>query len=664
MNEESTQPTSRILIVDDIADNRVAFTKLLHGYIKNLEIATAADGATALELAQTTAPEVILLDVHMPQMDGYEVCKRLKADARTASIPVLMVSAFLTEGHHRAVGIDSGADGYLCKPFDVHELIALVKSLLRLYRTELELRDHQAHLEEELDARTQSLQASEKLWKSLFHCSPDGILICDPAGNLFTANPALCQVAERALSELVGSSLYDLVLPNYHTALRAMVPQWEDGALRPFEAAIHRRAGEAFTPVEIIANAFEYEGQPALLMHLHDTTERHKTEDALIQAQKLESVGILAGGIAHDFNNILTGIIGNLSCASVGLENSHRVSDDVVDAVADAEKSAVRARMLTQQLLTLAKGGAPIRKVSALPTIINDAASFVLTGSKLRCECDIASDLWTVEVDGGQISQVIENLTINASHAMPQGGILEITASNVKLDADAVTALPGLPPGRYVTTSVKDTGCGIPAADLPLIFDPYFTTKSDGTGLGLATAYSIMRKHDGLLAVESEEGVGTTFALYLPASDKPAEPLPEASSQPIEGTGHILALDDEEVIRKVLERSLTIMGYTVVCVADGHAAVAAYRAAQTSATPFDAVILDLTIPGGMGGKETLDALLELDPAVKGIVSSGYSTSAAMSSPAKMGFKGVVAKPYDIRQLSHVISNVIADSTLI
>jgi two-component system cell cycle sensor histidine kinase/response regulator CckA len=247
---------------------------------------------------------------------------------------------------------------------------------------------------------------------------------------------------------------------------------------------------------------------------------------------------------------------------------------------------------------------------------------------------------------------------------MPQGGILEITASNVELDDDDVSALPGLRPGHYVKASVKDAGCGIPAANLPLIFDPYFTTKSDGTGLGLATAYSIMRKHDGLLAVDSEEGVGTTFTLYLPASKKPAEPPAETLSQPIEGTGHILALDDEEVIRKVLDRSLTILGYSVVCVTDGTEAITAYRDALAAGTPFDAVILDLTIPGGMGGKETLDALLELDPAVKGIVSSGYSTSAAMSSPAKMGFKGVVAKPYDIRQLSHVISNVIADSNLI
>ncbi len=661
MEIEAPPPTNRLLIVDDIADNRIAVEKVLRAYIDDLDIISAPDGATALEMALTEAPEVILLDVHMPRMDGYEVCKRLKADTRTASIPVLMISAFMTEGHHRATGIESGADGYLCKPFDVHELVALVKSLLRLHRTEMELRHHQAHLEQELDARTQSLRDSEQLWKSLFNCSPDGILICKPEGPLFNANPALCQLAERTRRELESSSFFDLVLPDYHAGLRAMVPQWEDGTLRPFDAALHRRDDDdAPTSVEIIANAFEYDGQHALLMHLHDTTERRKTEDALIQAQKLESVGILAGGIAHDFNNILTGIVGNLSCATIGLEQTH----SSYGAVADAEKSAVRARMLAQQLLTLAKGGSPIRKVSSLPTIITDAASFVLTGSKLRCQCDIADDLWTVEVDSGQISQVIENLTINASHAMPQGGILEITAANVELEAEEVSALPGLHPGAYVKTAVKDTGCGISAKHLPQIFDPYFTTKSDGTGLGLATAYSIMRKHDGLLTVISTEGVGTTFTLYLPASDKPAEPPAEALIGPIAGTGHILALDDEEVIRTVLTRSLTILGYTVVCVRDGSEAVAAYRDAQAAGTPFDAVILDLTIPGGMGGEATFAALRELNPDVKGIVSSGYSTSEVMSAPAAQGFQGVVAKPYDIRQLSRVISKVMSDTNLI
>jgi two-component system cell cycle sensor histidine kinase/response regulator CckA len=659
MEAAPTNPTAKFLIVDDVKENRYALEKVFKTYLKEAELLAAPDGASALQLALSESPDVIVLDVHMPAMDGYEVCRRLKADDRTAAIPVLMVSAFLTEGHQRAAGIDCGADGYLCKPFDVHELVALVKSLLRLHRTENRLRNYQAQLEQELNARTLSLQASEKHWKSLFKCSPDGILICDPQGALFGANPALCQLAERSLPELVGSSLYDLVLPEYHAAVRSMFPHWEDGTMRTIETYIRRRADGASTSVEMIANAFEYEGQPALLMHLHDTSERHKTEDALNQAQKLESVGILAGGIAHDFNNILTGIIGNLSFAAIELGADHPVSDPI----ADAEKSALRARMLTQQLLTLAKGGAPIRKVAELRDIIKDAASFVLTGSNLCCQCDITDDLWTVEVDSGQISQVIENLTINASHAMPEGGILEIGACNIILDQAEVALLPSLFPGHYVKASVKDSGCGIPEEHLSSIFDPYFTTKSEGTGLGLATAYSIVRKHDGLLTVDSTVGEGTTFTIYLPASEKPAEPAPAALPEPIMGTGHVLAMDDEEVIRKVLSRSLGLLGYTTVCVHEGVAAVAAYADALAAGKPFDAVILDLTVPGGMGGEATLHELLKLDPDVKAIVSSGYSTSTAMSSPTGAGFKGVVVKPYDVRQLSHVLSAVISGDQL-
>ena len=379
--------------------------------------------------------------------------------------------------------------------------------------------------------------------------------------------------------------------------------------------------------------------------------ETIKIEEELFKTRQLESLGILAGGIAHDFNNLLTAIMGNTSLAKM-LVNS---GEKIYSRLEEIEKASVRARELTQQLLTFSKGGAPIKKVTSIADVIKDSSRFALRGSKSRCELFLSEDLWPVEVDEGQISQVINNLAINADQSMPEGGEIVIRAENVTLRENQVATLK---PGRYIRISTTDSGIGIPAEHLNRIFTPYFTTKQKGSGLGLATSYSIINKHNGLMTVESDVGAGTTFHIYLPASEKEIMEKGEKSKKTIGGIGKILVMDDEEFIRDTAGVMLTSVGYTVGYADDGAVAIDMYIKAKEKGYPYDAVIMDLTIPGGMGGMEAIKKLLEIAPDAKVIVSSGYANGPIMADYKEYGFRGVIAKPYCISELSNVIQTVL------
>jgi signal transduction histidine kinase/ActR/RegA family two-component response regulator len=382
--------------------------------------------------------------------------------------------------------------------------------------------------------------------------------------------------------------------------------------------------------------------------------EKHKIEEELFKTRQLESIGLLAGGIAHDFNNLLTAIIGNISLAKFIAPKG----DKIYARLVDAEKASERARDLTQQLLTFSKGGAPIKKVTSIAEVIKDSVGFALRGSKSKYELAMADDLWPVEVDVGQISQVVNNLAINADQAMPDGGVITISTENVILTKDQVTALQ---PGKYVRISVNDSGTGISRKNLPQIFTPYFTTKQRGSGLGLATSYSIVNKHDGLITVESELGTGTTFHVYLPMSEKELAKVENTARATTIGRGKILVMDDEEQIRVVAGEMLANLGYDVEFANDGAEALASYiRAKEPGESNYDLVIMDLTIPGGMGGEEAVLELLKIDPQAKAIVSSGYAQGPVMADFRNYGFKGVIAKPYGIDELNNVIQKVLTE----
>jgi PAS domain S-box-containing protein len=397
-------------------------------------------------------------------------------------------------------------------------------------------------------------------------------------------------------------------------------------------------------------------GQPhEVIGHMTDITYRRRTEDELKKLDKLQSVGTLAGGIAHDFNNILLGLFGNISLAMDDLSKEH----PSYAPLEQAQKSMNRAVRLTKQLLTFAKGGAPVKENVGLGAMVEEVARFDLTGSSVSLVYHHDKDLWPIDADKGQIQQVVSNLVINARQAMPNGGCLTITVENADLPAAAV---PVLSPGRYVKVAVRDEGSGIEPKVLGQIFDPYFTTKQTGNGLGLATVWSIINRHGGHIDVVSEVGKGTLFTFYLPAAAAapPAEPAPPAAVCPPPARhAKILVMDDNEMVCALAARMLANCGYTVATAAGGREALAMCRQALEAGAPFDAVIMDLTVPGGIGGKEAIRELLAIDPQVKAIVSSGYADDPVMANPAAYGFNGTAAKPYTQSQLRDVLARILA-----
>jgi PAS domain S-box-containing protein len=397
-----------------------------------------------------------------------------------------------------------------------------------------------------------------------------------------------------------------------------------------------------------------------VVLVFRDITERQRNEAEQRKAETLEQLGLLAGGIAHDFNNLLTAIIGNISLASLLLPPN----EEMATRLDDAKNASIRARDLAQQLLTFARGGAPIKTTASIGKLIQDTVSFSLRGSHSRSEFHFEPDLWPGEIDCGQISQVVANLAVNADQAMPNGGSLHVSCANFRYTSTTTPVIPDLTPGDYIHISIRDEGVGIPEKYLKRIFDPYFTTKPKGNGLGLATAYSIIKNHNGLMTVESEVHVGSTFHLYLPAALQPDVVVEQALPtvvEPMTGTGRILIVDDEEAIRTLVDFSLSHLGYQVSQAETALEGVNLYREKLEAGDRFDLVILDLTLPGGMGGKEALKRLIDIDPTVNAIVSSGYATDATMSRYQDFGFRGVIAKPYEVSELAKTVRDVISAS---
>lgn len=384
-----------------------------------------------------------------------------------------------------------------------------------------------------------------------------------------------------------------------------------------------------------------------------DISERLQEEERLRRAHNLESLGVLAGGIAHDFNNVLTGIIGNLAMLDMTLDKNSDAHKFVQQCVTAAD----RTRDLTKQLLTFAKGGAPLREVSRLDSLIHETINLSLHGSNTKPELRLAGELNSVYIDKGQISQVLQNIILNGDQAMPGGGILIVSAKNVCIEKNS--ALP-LEPGNYVEVAITDQGIGMSQAVLEQAFVPYFSTKKSGHGLGLAITYSIIQKHGGYITIDSEPDVGTTFTFYLPASVQKAITDVKQKSAIPRGSGRILLMDDEEMIHEVLSKMLETLGYEVEDAYDGETALQKYLDAMGTGKPFDMVILDLTIPGAMGGLETMDKILEIDALAKVVISSGYANDEVMTNYADYGFVNVMQKPIALQKLAEVVKNIIPD----
>jgi PAS domain S-box-containing protein len=386
-----------------------------------------------------------------------------------------------------------------------------------------------------------------------------------------------------------------------------------------------------------------------------DVTEKRRTQEELIKIRKLEAVGVLAGGIAHDFNNLLAAILGNIELAEEDTEQT----SEVYELLSEAKKASIRATGLTQQLLTFSKGGDPVKKTASISQVVTDSANFILHGSSVICEYRIPDDLWKVDIDTGQISQVIQNIIINARDAMPGGGAIEVGCQNVSgADKDAIL----LPRQNYIRIVIEDFGSGIPPENLDKIFDPYFSTKKIGSGLGLSICHSIIIKHNGYIRVESEENRGTKFTIYLPASTDAAEDIASPHQDIVEARDKatIMVMDDEALMRHLSKRMITSFGHAVLLAENGHEAIEIYREYHTNDRAIDVVIMDITIPGGMGGKEAVQQILKIDPAAKVIVSSGYANDPVMAHYREYGFKASIAKPFRISELNKLINEVLTE----
>ena len=519
----------------------------------------------------------------------------------------------------------------------------------------------QSHIQR-LKKTEETLRRSEAYYRSLIENTSDIIMVIDHEGMICFASPSVERVLGYFPGELNYLQFRELIhpedLPKFIEVRQALIRIPD--TIFSVEARFRGQDGSWHTLEAIGKILPDRPEKTEVVINCRDITERQQAEKERLRIVKLESLGILAGGIAHDFNNILTAILGNINLT--GMEPYLQEADR--GRLNEAEKACLRAQALAQRLLTFARGGAPVKKPTEITKLLKETANLTLCGTNIRCDFYLPEDLWLVKVDEGQINQVINNLLINAQQAMAAGGIIAIRAENVTLAEDAELPLPRgkhipLPKGEYVKITVLDQGAGIPPEIGDKIFDPYFTTKPQGSGLGLATAYSIIKNHRGYITMESQAGEGSIFYIYLPAL-KDAIPFPEeAAIEPLKGQGRILIMDDEGIVLDVLGEMLGKLGFEVDSARDGREAVEIYQTANHNGRPYAAVILDLTVPGGLGGKETLELLKEINPQAKVIVSSGYSDSPIMADYEKYGVQGVITKPYRLPELSQIIHEVIS-----
>ncbi|MBU2511200.1 PAS domain S-box protein [bacterium] len=493
----------------------------------------------------------------------------------------------------------------------------------------------------------QALRESEQRMRAILEASPDPMVMYNKDGHPLFVNPAFIEVFGWTMEELRGR-LIPFVPEDQKTKTSERIKEiYIQGKPVKFETKRFAKDGRILDILLSAAVAKGNDDEPTgMVVILADITERKALEAQFEQAQKMESIGTLAGGIAHDFNNLLGGIFGYLDIA-----RKKEKDPEIAEYLNKAFSASERAEGLTHQLLTFSKGGAPIKKVGPLVPFLQETAHFALSGSNVSCSFDIPDDLWMCDFDKNQIGQVIDNIIINAHHAMPSGGKIQISAVNVILQENEQV---GLKPGNYVKISISDSGTGIPEKYISKIFDPFFTTKQKGSGLGLATGYSIIKKHDGIITVDSKPGVGSTFFIFIPASEIQKTEASAIYQKSYQGSGNILVMDDDEILKRMMVDMLEDMGFTPFITDEGQQALDEFKRSKEQGTPYQAVILDLTIRGGMGGKETVKEIRKIDANIPVFVASGYSEDDAIANPEEYGFTDSLKKPFGIDQLAEIL----------
>jgi two-component system, cell cycle sensor histidine kinase and response regulator CckA len=622
----------KILLVEDHPGSRRNLQRLI---AKRGHDVTAVGSAEEAEAALAVEPyPFLILDWMLPGKSGVDLCRELRAGPHGDEMFILLVTARAdTEDLEQA--LEAGANDYLTKPLDLGLLN------VRISVAENQIRE----LTERNQARA-ALIESARTMTNILEKTTDGFFAVDSDWNLTYLNAEAEAMVNRKRENLLGGLLWEKFPALIGTAFQANLEK-----VMAEQTPIDFEAIDSNGKIWYEVHAYPSNG--GVSAFFRDISERKKSETERLTTSKLESLGTLAGGIAHDLNNILTVISGNIGLAQIEAPVD---SGSLLGFLSKAGQAAQHAAHLSSQLLTFSKGGAPLKKVVSLGQLLEHSAEFALYGSNLRTDFDISVDLWKAEVDAAQIEQVINALILNAREAMPRGGTVRIRARNVVFEEGANAPLPA---GRYVKVTVSDRGAGISDELRTKIFDPYFTTKPAATGLGLAISYSVVKKHGGLLLLESSSGEGSVFAFYLRASDKHATAgtEPRSSGRPFHyNHQRILVMDDEEAIRELTSQLLGTLGYEVTAVPDGLEAVRLYERALRKGEHFQAVILDATVRGGMGGVATIERLRSMDPKVNAIICSGYSDEAALSEFLAYGFRGALPKPFTRSELADALQS--------
>ncbi len=520
--------------------------------------------------------------------------------------------------------------------------------VLELKQKNDQLLDLQKNLENLVAKRTEELEKTQRILQqkseelqAIMDCSPTMIFYKDAGQRFVRVNKAFAEFAGRPIKQIIGKTNDD-VFEDTNSGIHDN----DDIVISTGEPILHRTVNYT-TPRgerELLVNKMPYRDDSGEIVGIIgfalDITEHRQLEYEKNKVNKLESLGVLAGGIAHDFNDIIAAILGNISRSQtmVGRE------DEVFRMLKNAENACLKAKDLTRQLLTFARGGTPVKETTALSEMIKEIIWFALSGSNVRASFAIAEDLVSVNVDKDQISQVINNLALNAVQAMPEGGVINVSADNIVLKKNNPYSLD---PGHYIRIGIADQGHGIEPENLPRIFDPFFTTRESSSGMGSTTAWSIVKHHGGHIAVESKPGAGSLFEIYLPSSTNPAEIGQGEPRDAVPSNLRILVMDDDRIACDIAGHILRHLGHRAEFAVDGEEAVKVFSAARENGSPFDMVILDLTTQGTMGGKQAVVEIRKVDPAVKALVASGYSNDPVLADCRHYGFDGIVAKPFNV-----------------
>ncbi len=603
-------------------------------------VETAEDMKSALEKKKW---DLIISDYNLVMftgIDAFKITKELGLD-----IPFIIVSGAI--GEETAINaMKLGVHDYIMKD-NLSRLIPAIERELEEAKIRLERKQMKIALSEEKELLSVTLRSIT-----------DGVISTNKSGQIILMNKIAEKITEFDQNEILNKKFYDTInilnvdtLKPIKDPIKTVIKK-ENIFNFPKSSVLISKSGKERIIEGSIAPI--YDNKSAIIgtvIVFRDVTLQRMIEAEIITNQKIESIGLLAGGIAHDFNNLLTSIIGNISLLMMDADKD----SESYSALLDAESGALRAKDLTKQLLTFSKGGSPIKKTSSIKKFIRESANFAIHGSSVDLKYKISPNLWPVNVDIGQIGQVIQNLVINSVHAVETDGKIIICAENISLKKKNDFTLPK---GKYIKISVEDNGIGIPHTILPKIFDPYFSTKTEGNGLGLSVCHSIIRNHQGKIFVESEVNSGTIITFYLPAQPDVKIIKKTKAKSPKKGKGIILILEDEVVIQRVIKSMLQRLNYKPIITSKGIETISAYKEYKNQGKKIDAVILDLTVKGGMGGQQTIKKLIETDPNVKGIASSGYATGEVMSNFKRYGFSGVLVKPYTISNLANILESII------